>query len=64
MAGRPPHSTWSPRVRERALKSAGERTHTEGLVRESSGNRLHGGLWELARLAFSGDLAAGVVPCW
>jgi hypothetical protein len=65
MAGR--HHTLSGlRVcRERGLKSAGERnTHTGGAVRGPSVNRLHGGLWELARLAFGGDLAAGVIPCW
>jgi hypothetical protein len=34
-------------------------------VRGPSGNRLHGGLSVgVARLAISGDLAAGVIPCW
>jgi hypothetical protein len=34
-------------------------------VRGPSGNRLHGGLWELAHLTSSGDLAAGgFPPCW
>jgi hypothetical protein len=30
MAGRTPHSIWPPRVRERALKSAGKLTNTHG----------------------------------
>jgi hypothetical protein len=34
-------------------------------VRGASRNRLHGGLWELARrLASSGELASGGLPCW
>jgi hypothetical protein len=33
-------------------------------VRGPSGNRLHGGLWELAHPASSGELAAGGFPCW
>ena len=49
---------------ERALKSAGERKHTGRSVRGPSGNRPHGGLWELAHLTSSGDLAAGGFPCW
>jgi hypothetical protein len=50
---------------ERGLKSADERnTHGGGAVRGPPGNRLHGGLWELAHLAYSGDLAAGGFPCW
>jgi hypothetical protein len=32
------------------------------MARGPSGNRLHGGLWELAHLAASGDSAAGGSP--
>jgi hypothetical protein len=48
---------------ERALKSAGERnTHNQVGAGTFGKHRLHGGLWELAHLASSGDLAAGGSP--
>jgi hypothetical protein len=49
---------------ERALKSAGERSTHGGVGAGTFGKPPARGTAGVARLATSGDLAAGVIPCW
>ena len=50
--------------RERALKSAGERNTHGGVGAGTFGKPPARGAVGVARPAISGDLAAGVIPCW
>jgi hypothetical protein len=49
---------------ERALKSAGERSTHGGVGAGTFGKPPARGAVGVARLAISGNLAAGVIPCW
>ena len=61
----PPHSIWPVVLSgERALKYAGERNTRNQVGAGTFVKPPARGAVGVARLAISGDLAAGVIPCW